>query len=376
MANLKENITTQSANPENDSQPSFTASVKSTNTYHRIPSQSRKILSIWLFSIAGLIAVMVMVGGATRLTDSGLSITQWDLIMGAFPPMGESGWQEEFQKYQQIPEYERVNKGMSLNEFKSIYWWEWSHRNLGRFIGMAFLIPMLIFFMKGTIKETAIKWRLAGIFILIFAQGALGWYMVSSGLEERVDVSQYRLAAHLGLAVTLFAAVLWLAFKLSFAIPYKGQGRNKIFSAIAIYTGLIFIQMILGAFVAGLRAGKTFNTWPLMDGRFIPNGYFGSHGWAGIFETMAAVQFNHRLGAYILFTIAILLWIYLRRFGDQAARYGGLLVAAVTGQACLGIWTVVTAVPIHLGLAHQFGALLILGLCIYILVRTDKPNST
>jgi cytochrome c oxidase assembly protein subunit 15 len=294
---------------------------------------------------------MVCVGGATRLTDSGLSIVEWRPVTGAIPPLSDADWAREFEKYRAIPEYERVNFGMSLAEFKEIYWWEWGHRFLGRLLGLAFIAPLIAFVIARRVdRKTAV--RLGVIFILGGLQGALGWWMVASGLSERVDVSQYRLAAHLSLAVLLFAAILWTALDL-----HRGEARLR--KAPVIFSGFlaaVFVQMILGAFVAGLRAGRTFNTWPLMDGRFFPRGYFvDGPSFNDLFETAAAAQFNHRLGAYLLCAFGVWVFVAARRRG--LGGRGALVLGALMAQLTLGIATVMTATPISLGLAHQALAL-------------------
>jgi cytochrome c oxidase assembly protein subunit 15 len=308
-------------------------------------------VAAWLFAMAAMIALMVCVGGATRLTDSGLSIVEWRPVTGAVPPLSDADWAREFEKYRTIPEYERVNFGMSLADFKEIYWWEWGHRFLGRLLGIAFMAPLIIFVIARRV-DRKMAMRLGGIFILGGLQGALGWWMVASGLSERVDVSQYRLAAHLSLAVLLFGAVLWTALDL-----WRGGARigraPLLFSAFAI---AVFAQMALGAFVAGLRAGRTFNTWPLMDGRFFPEGYFaGAPSFNDLFETAAAAQFNHRLGAYLLCAFGIYVFIAARRLG--LGRDGAIVLGALFAQVLLGIATVLAATPISLGLAHQALAL-------------------
>ncbi len=328
------------------------------------PSQNastNRRVALWLFVMCGLVAAMVIVGGATRLTDSGLSIVEWRPVTGAIPPMSEADWLSEFEKYKTIPEYEEVNFGMSLAEFKQIYWWEWGHRLLGRVIGFAFLLP-LIFFAATRQLTRDLSIKLAGLFVLGGMQGALGWWMVSSGLADRVDVSQYRLAAHLSLAVLLFAAMFWLALDLW---PQKKIAAPEKFriGALALAGG-VFAQMVLGAFVAGLRAGRTFNTWPLMDGKFFPDGYFNTPAtFHDLFETMAAVQFNHRIGAYLLAGAAV--WFYL---AARKARYEArarLVLAAVGLQIVLGVWTVLAATPVALGLLHQAGALIVIASALY-----------
>lgn len=332
------------------------------------PKAGRRI-AVWLFVMCGLVAAMVIVGGATRLTDSGLSIVEWRPVTGAIPPLNEADWLSEFEKYKTIPEYEEVNFGMSLEEFKEIYWWEWGHRLLGRVLGFAFLLP-LIFFAATKQLTRGLAVKLGGLFLLGGLQGALGWWMVSSGLAERVDVSQYRLAAHLSLAVILFAAMFWLGLSLW---PQKqiGVSGGLRLGAVALSFG-VFAQIVLGAFVAGLRAGRTFNTWPLMDGKVFPDGYFNDPpAFHDLFETMAAVQFNHRTGAYLLAAGAI--WFYL------AARKGGyeararLVLFAVGLQILLGIWTVIAATPIALGLLHQAGALMVLATALYAAHGARKP---
>lgn len=323
--------------------------------------QNRAVF-LWLVGVCALIALMIVVGGATRLTDSGLSITEWRPVTGAVPPLTEADWRSEFEKYKTIPEYHQVNLGMSLAEFKTIYWWEWGHRFLGRVIGLVFLIP-LVFFAATRRIDRRLGTRLFGLFLLGGFQGALGWWMVSSGLTERVDVSQYRLAAHLALAILLFAATSWIALGL---LTPRAPGRRHRLApfAIALLAG-VYAQMILGAFVAGLRAGRVYNTWPLMEGRFFPEAYFSDGPrFLDLFETAAAAQFNHRLGAYFLLAAALAMLISAR--GTSLAPRARLLFAAVIAQATLGVWTVVAGTPLALGLAHQAMALLVLLAALYL----------
>jgi len=361
-----------------------------------------KPVSAWLFVVAALIAVMVIVGGATRLTDSGLAIVEWRPVTGAIPPLTEADWRAEFEKYKAIPEYQLVNRGMSLAAFKQIYWWEWGHRFLGRFVGAAFLLPFLYFLLRRMIKRR-LAWKLAGLFVLGGLQGALGWWMVASGLSERIDVSQYRLAAHLALAVLLFAATLWIALDLRFPspacgrgdrgegattksasvdtpsppvpLPQAGEGRGALrVTAIALVFA-VYLQMILGAFVAGLRAGRLYNTWPLMDGRFFPEGYFsGPPGFNDLFETAAAAQFNHRIGAYLVAAAAVAFFFAARK--TAAAGNARILLLAVFAQIALGIWTVITATPLPLGLLHQAGALAVLAAAVVAAHRIRYYNTT
>ncbi|MEM6537101.1 MAG: COX15/CtaA family protein [Pseudomonadota bacterium] len=318
------------------------------------------IVSFWLFTLFVLIAGMVLVGGATRLTDSGLSITEWAPVTGTLPPIGQAAWLAEFEKYKAIPEYTFVNAGMTLGEFKTIYWWEWGHRLYGRVIGLAVLLPLVAFILLRMIsRRMAI--RLAVLFSLVVAQGALGWWMVSSGLTDRVDVSQYRLAAHLGMAVVLLGYTLWLG------LDMIGTRRHAPLPQLCLAIGVCFFvytQMILGAFVAGLRAGKTYTTWPLMDGGLVPRGYFGDPARvADLFESSAAVQFNHRMVAYALCLAVALFWWSVRR--TDIRRHADVLVAAVFFQAFIGVLTVLNGTPIALGLAHQAGSLVLFSAALF-----------
>ncbi len=335
------------------------------------PQKGHRQVALWLLVMCGLVAAMVIVGGATRLTDSGLSITEWRPVTGAIPPLSDEHWIEEFEKYKTIPEYEEVNYGMSLDEFKTIYWWEWGHRLLGRVIGAAFFFPMVFFIVTGKARSV-LAYKLIGLFLLGGMQGALGWWMVSSGLADRVDVSQYRLAAHLSLAVILFGLMFWLALDLW---PSRKLNASKgvALGAIALTAG-VFMQMMLGAFVAGLRAGRTFNTWPLMDGKFFPDGYFdGAPGLNDFFETIAAVQFNHRIGAYLLSAGAV--WFYLSARKTKLESRARLVLAAVGLQLVLGVWTILAATPISLGLVHQAGALGVLAAALYAAHGTAKTDT-
>lgn len=319
--------------------------------------RGRAAVRIWLYALCALVFAMVLVGGATRLTDSGLSITEWRPIMGIVPPLGVADWQEAFEKYRQIPEYQLINKGMSLEEFKVIFWWEWGHRFLGRMVGFAFLLPFLFFWATGRI-ERGLMPKLILMFVLGGLQGALGWYMVMSGLVDRVDVSQYRLAAHLSAAVLIFGYMFWVALGLGSrpaAGAHQAAGRGAFLSAVGL-TALIFVQIALGAFVAGLDAGMGYTTWPLMDGRLIPEGLGAMTPWyLNLFENALTVQFDHRMMAY-----ATLLWAVFhsvqiwRSAGEGPLAVGaGLLMVIVFAQVALGIWTLLAQVPISLGLAHQ-----------------------
>jgi len=323
---------------------------------------SRRAIATWLFVVAAMIAAMVVLGGLTRLTDSGLSITEWKPIHGALPPLSQDEWQEEFDAYKAIPQYQRINKGMTLVEFKSIFWWEWAHRNLGRLIGFAFLLPFVVFFFQGRI-ERALLPRLTGLFVLGGMQGALGWFMVMSGLTERVSVSQYRLVAHLGLALIIYAAIVWTALPLWRGAWPAARSPHRFYRWSDIVLGLVFVQILLGGFVAGLDAGLTYNTWPLMDGQFVPDGLFNhTPAWLAPFEDVTTVQFDHRIMAYVVAAAVAALWIAGWREGlaGWQRTTSHLLLAATALQVLLGIWTLLEIVPVWLGALHQLGAVILL----------------
>jgi len=334
---------------------------------------------VWLFAVAALVALMVSIGGATRLTGSGLSITEWQPIIGVVPPLSDAAWHEAFDKYRAIPQYRHVNRGMSLGAFKVIYWWEWTHRFLGRLIGIVFLLPFVYFLATGRIARPLAA-RLAGIFALGGLQGFIGWYMVRSGLADRVDVSQYRLALHLSLAVLILGALLWVALSLAPRDPHRARRLPlRLQAEAAGIAALVFLQIVAGAFVAGLKAGAGYNTWPLMEGRLIPQGLGAmSPWWANLFENALTVQFNHRLLAYAI-VIAVLwhLWSLHRHTRDRPTRLSGVvLVGAVLAQVALGIWTLLTQVPLALGLAHQAGAVAVLGVTLWHLHRLPHASAS
>ena len=332
--------------------------------------RSHRAIAIWLLIVAGLVFAMVLVGGATRLTDSGLSITEWKPVTGAIPPLSAEAWAEEFEKYQQIPEYTEINHGMSLSEFKSIYFWEWGHRLLGRLIGLAFLVPFLWFLFRGAVERPRLP-RLILLFLLGGSQGALGWYMVMSGLVDRVDVSQYRLAAHLGLAVLIYAALLWTALDYlrgTWGIA-RGPRAHRGFAIFAVFmVALILDQILAGAFVAGLNAGFIYNTWPLMDGQLVPQGLFADGVFRSFFEHHMTVQFVHRMEAYLVLICGAGLWIMGRRLDlpVRASKAMNTLLAMIGLQIVLGIWTLLAIVPLSLGLLHQAGAVMTLSAAVYL----------
>lgn len=324
-------------------------------------SGRQQAVYIWLLAMAALVFAMVLVGGATRLTESGLSITEWKPVTGALPPLSQADWQAEFSRYQEIPQYKQLNRGMSLDEFKTIYWWEWAHRFLGRVIGVVFLLPFLFFLWRGFITRP-LRGPLAGIFALGAVQGGVGWWMVASGLADRVSVSQYRLAFHLTLACLIYAAILWAA-RAVVARPVDVAPHIRR-SAIGLLV-LVLVQIYLGALVAGLDAGLAFNTWPLIDGSFVPAPerlFFEQPLWRNFFENTLTVQFNHRMLAYVVFVAA---WLHVagvrREVADISVRRKALAFAlAVSAQAILGIATLLHQAPLALALAHQGMAMIVL----------------
>ena len=318
----------------------------------------------WLFACCALVFAMVVVGGVTRLTHSGLSIVEWQPIVGALPPLSDAQWQETFAKYQQTPEFRLVNHAMTLPEFKGIFWWEYFHRLLGRAIGVVFLIPLVVFALRRRIPEGC-GWRLLGIFALGGLQGAMGWYMVKSGLVDDPRVSQFRLTAHLGLALLIFAAMWWTG--LSLVDPARVEPKSAPVRAAsrfaAAVAALVFVMALTGGFVAGIRAGFAYNTFPLMNGSLVPPEIFMIEPWwRNFFWNMATVQFDHRLLAWALAFLVPALWWKLRTTAgipDRARGGGNLLLVLLALQVALGIATLLLVVPVPLAAAHQAGAVLV-----------------
>lgn len=339
--------------------------------------REERAVRLWLLAVALLVLLMIVVGGATRLTDSGLSITEWRPIMGALPPLSEGDWQEAFAKYQAIPEYRLVNPGMTLDSFKVIFWWEWSHRFLGRLIGAAFALPLLAFWYRGAL-ERGLTAKLVGILALGALQGAAGWFMVKSGLADRVDVSHYRLALHLGLAFLILGSLLWLALDLSPREEGSGSATasRKSVALAWVITGGVLVQVLLGALVAGLKAGLVHNTWPLMDGALVPDGMWAlSPSYLNLLENATTVQFNHRLVAYAVTLLALWqVWVTFREGAGGGRRNESalLLAGAVALQVALGVAVLLKAVPLSLALAHQAGAAIVFGLAVLHLHRTRR----
>jgi len=325
-------------------------------------STHARAIRLWLYAVAALVLAMVLVGGATRLTESGLSITEWKPVMGVVPPMSESAWQAAFAKYQAIPQYRELKGGMTLAEFQTIYWWEWTHRLLGRVIGAAFLLPFLWFLWRGWVAPS-LRPRLWFIFGLGALQGAVGWWMVASGLADRVEVSQYRLATHLVLACLIYAALIFTARRLREREATPAPARIRA-AAVGLLV-LVLAQIYLGALVAGLRAGYAYNSWPLIDGAFVPDAvrlFFLEPLWRNFFENILTVQFDHRMLAYVTFVGALLHAFDVERSVKIGAlRIGAFaLFAAITLQVALGIMTLLWRVPLPLALAHQAAAMLVL----------------
>lgn len=318
-------------------------------------------VAAWLLVCCAMVFAMVVVGGVTRLTHSGLSIVEWQPIVGSIPPLSAGEWSETFSKYQQTPEFRLVNPGMGLDEFKTIFWWEYFHRLLGRLVGVVFLLPLIYFAAVGKVDRKLVP-RLAFIFFLGGLQGALGWYMVKSGLVDEPRVSQYRLTAHLGLAFLVYGATLWTALDLLWGRPVYSAASRRVRVTARVLSGLIFLMVLSGGFVAGIHAGLAYNTFPQMNGSWAPPEIFMLDPWyRNFFDNMATVQFDHRLIAWLLaFTIPVFCWRSLRV--SQSARARGLvwgLLAMLGLQIALGISTLLLIVPIPLAAAHQSGALLL-----------------
>lgn len=325
---------------------------------------ARRMIRAWLLVLGALVVVMITVGGLTRLTDSGLSITEWNLVFGTLPPLNEAAWLSEFAKYQDSPEYRLQNSGMSLAAFKEIYWWEWGHRLLGRVIGTVWIFGFLGFLIARKVPTGWVR-PLLTIGVLIGIQGAVGWWMVHSGLQgERVDVASYRLATHLGLAFVILALIAWAALRLSRReadlLAARRLREKRLFS---MGTGLMhfaFLQILLGALVAGIDAGRSFVDWPLMGGQFFPPDAFDiTPAWKNLFENAGLVQFIHRMAGYLLIIFALVTFLKARKAASKAVReaftFAFIMLAL---QMVLGIVTVLNAAPLHIAIIHQIGAIL------------------
>jgi cytochrome c oxidase assembly protein subunit 15 len=328
----------------------------------------------WLLTCAALVAATLLVGGATRLTRSGLSITEWRPVAGILPPLSAADWTDAFEKYRQTPEYRLVNRGMSLGEFKGIYWWEFWHRIAGRAIGVVFLLPYLYFFVRRQVPAHLHR-RLLGLFVLGGLQGALGWFMVASGLVDRPMVSPIRLTAHLSLAVFLYVALVWTALDVVapvHAAPVDaGRWRRWAVGLLA----LAAVMVVTGGLVAGSRAGAVYRTFPLMDGALIPPGVYALHPWVhNLFLNMAAIQFHHRMAAWLLVIVVAVLQTRQHDAPAPIRRAIRLVGAAVLAQVTIGALTVIGGVPVTLGVAHQVGALGVVTAAVWMahLVRSTR----
>lgn len=324
------------------------------------PPASRRPVALWLLACCVLVFAMVVVGGITRLTHSGLSIVEWQPLVGALPPLSEAQWESTFAKYRETPEFRLRNHDMTLDGFKGIFWWEYFHRLLGRLIGVVFLVPFLYFVARGRVHGP-LAWKLGAIFVLGGLQGALGWYMVKSGLVDDPRVSPLRLAAHLGMAFLLFALMLWTALGLLAAAPRAGGAPSARRWASALVAA-VFAMVLSGALVAGIRAGYAYNTWPLMNGQWIPAEILLIEPWWNNFAyNMATVQFDHRAIAYVIFALTLVTWLRVRReSADPRVRaWAHAALAAVAVQIALGIATLLLRVPVPLAALHQAGAVVV-----------------
>ena len=321
-------------------------------------------VGFWLLACCAMIFAMALIGAITRLTESGLSIMEWAPISGALPPLSQAEWQRLFDLYRQIPEYQQVNAGMSLEEFKAIFWWEWIHRLWGRLIGLVFALPFLWFWWRGRLDR---RLTLLLLFALLLGglQGALGWFMVASGFGDRTDVSQYRLVAHLGLALAIYAYLFWLALGQLRPRPEASHdpAAGRLRRGSIVLLALVAVTILSGGFVAGLNAGLVYNTFPLMDGDLVPAGYGMLAPWPlNLFENHAAVQFNHRLLAVATVALTLAVWLWSLRLDLAPAAQGGFALLAVLAlmQLALGIVTLLLVVPVWAAALHQAGAILVL----------------
>ncbi|MDH5766339.1 MAG: COX15/CtaA family protein [Gammaproteobacteria bacterium] len=341
-------------------------------------ANDRKTIAIWLLICCTTIFAMVVLGGITRLTGSGLSMVEWEPIMGILPPLSQAEWQETFRLYQAFPEYKIKNFGMSLDDFKSIFWFEYSHRVLGRSIGIIFFFPMVYFFLRRKV-DAVLKPKLITMFILGGLQGLMGWYMVKSGLVANPHVSQYRLTAHLGLAFVIYGYIFWVAMDLLFPQQENNllKDRERLQKRSLALSILVFITILSGGFVAGLKAGMAYNTFPLMNGQLIPEGLFSlSPTWSNFFENVTTVQFDHRVLATILFITIPLFWYSsIKNNPGKSLRLGlNLLLVMLAVQITLGISTLLLHVPVALAAAHQAGALILFTIILF--VHHQITNST
>tara|TARA_B110000977_G_scaffold105079_1_gene137121 strand:- start:247 stop:1302 length:1056 start_codon:yes stop_codon:yes gene_type:complete len=327
--------------------------------------QHDRQIAYWLFFCAAVIFGMILLGGVTRLTSSGLSMVDWKPIMGVIPPMTQTDWQEMFLKYQQFPEYQKINVGMSLEDFKPIFMYEYLHRVLGRLIGVIFIVPFLFFYFSRRIK-TGLTPKLVIMLVGGGCQGLLGWYMVKSGLVDNPHVSQYRLTAHLGAAVLIYGFILWTAFGL--VLTARAQPVELQRFSIGL-SALIYLMILSGGLVAGTHAGNAYSTWPLMGDSFVPAGLYAmTPAWLSAFEDITTIQFNHRMFAYLIVALVVAFAIRAFRFGIVGRLKVGIfcLIGLLGMQVTLGISTLIFYVPIPVAAAHQVGAVALLTASLFI----------
>jgi heme a synthase len=339
-------------------------------------ASDRRAVALWLLLCAAMVLAVVVVGGVTRLTHSGLSIVEWQPLVGAIPPLSTADWEALFARYRETPEFRLVNFDIGLEGFKRIFWWEYAHRLLGRVTGAVFLIPFLWFLARGRL-ERSLAWKLAGVFVLGALQGALGWVMVQSGLVDDPRVSHFRLTAHLGVALAIFAAELWIALDL-LAPAERGRGATASFPVALAIAGVVFVMALSGGMVAGLRAGSAYNTFPLMNGHFVPPEILTLEPWwKNFLYNMATVQFVHRAIAWLL--IVLVPWFWWRTLAARLELRQRLpchlLLAALALQVALGVATLLLAVPVALAAVHQAGAVMLLGISLWAANELRAPHA-
>jgi len=345
-----------------------------------LDAKRAKVMARWLFTVAGMVLFMVVLGGLTRLTHSGLSMVEWKLFSGWIPPLNEADWQSLFTKYQHFPEFYKTNPGMDVEGFKGIFWLEFVHRVWGRLLGFAFFLPFAVFLMRGWVRVSeSLFWKFVGLFALGGSQGAMGWFMVMSGMVDRPDVSQYRLTAHLALALIIIIALIWVGLGLLHKEPYDSahQDAGGLSRAVKGLLALIFLTALSGGFVAGLDAGFVYNTFPLMDGGLTPEGLFDFAPWfMAPFEDMTTVQFDHRTLAELTFVLVVTFWFKARNkhLAPGARRAVNALALMVCAQVTLGISTLVLVVPVPLGSLHQVGAVVLLSIATWVTHELRDPK--
>lgn len=341
---------------------------------HAATRQSRRLVAIWLFTVAAMIMVMIVLGGATRLTGSGLSIMEWAPIMGVLPPASDAEWQRLFALYQKIPQYTLMNENFGLSGFKQIFWLEWTHRLWGRLIGLMFLMPLIWLWATSRIERHILP-RLALLFVLGGLQGAVGWFMVASGfLPDATAVSPYRLVIHLALALTLYAAIVWTGLSTLYPTRYR-RPVSPLLQGMALCTlAMVSLTIVAGGFTAGLHAGLTYNTFPLMDGHLVPDGYAMLQPWArNLTENVAAVQFDHRVLATVTLVLVSIMAALCWRNG-MPRPLTICLAAGVVFQYILGVCTLLLVVPVSLATLHQFGAVVLLTLMLVVVHRLPSAQ--